>query len=104
MRLIDADALIERCERIASIDYNKFASTLSWAHAYETFIIELEDAPTIEAEPVRHGEWVRTHAFHSIDEHKHICSCCGFQMYMTKRVKEMYKYCPKCGAKMDGGK
>lgn len=50
MRLIDADVLVERWKRIASISWNETAVT-SWSHAYEEIISEIEEAPTIEAEP-----------------------------------------------------
>ena len=54
MRLIDADALIEHCKRIVRMSWNNLAAPTSWAHAYQEFISELEDAPTIEVEP----KWV----------------------------------------------
>ena len=49
--------------------------------------------------PVVHGKWIeRWH------ENKHVigdmaCSVCGTQMLLT-----FPKYCPECGAKMDGDK
>ena len=97
MKLIDADVLVERCKRISSIEWNKIASPISWAHAYESFLIELEDEPTIEAEPVRHGEWIDT----GIEELDLIysgykCSYCGFIL-----CGDHTKYCPGCGTKMD---
>lgn len=61
MRLIDADALIEHCKRIVSVAWNNKVAPISWSQAYQEFISELEDAPTIEAEPVRHGEWIPVH-------------------------------------------
>lgn len=47
----------------------------------------------IEAEPVRHGEW--------IVEHKESirCSECCFN---RAQIKIPLDYCPNCGAKMDG--
>lgn len=96
MRLIDADVLVERWKRIASISWNETAVT-SWSHAYEEIISEIEDEPTIEAESVRHGEWIDT----GIEELDLIysgykCSYCGFILCGNHT-----KYCPGCGAKMD---
>lgn len=55
------------------------------------------DIPTIEAEPVKHGRWVKPY----INFYGHPCHCCsecGFKAsYQDKN------YCPNCGAKMDGG-
>jgi len=60
----------------------------------------LAKAPTIEAEPVKHGRWIAT----ANDET--VCSNCGI------RIPEMYSnadsvlqseccFCHSCGAKMD---
>lgn len=108
MRLIDADSLIERCEEIARVDWNKKASPVSWSDAYESFISDIEEEPTIEGEPVRQGEWIRKKPnpnfikeLHRLGIARHlgeesiywICSECGmFGMPHNK-------YCPNCGAK-----
>ena len=96
-RLIDADALIERCKRIASIDYNNNVAPTSWVHAYEDFIIELEDAPTIYAEPVVHARWL----YWGFDSE---CSNCGYENRAESitRMRNDTPYCPHCGARMDG--
>ena len=48
----------------------------------------IDEQPTIEAEPVRHGHW-------SVDEDGNIeCSVCG-----TPGVGD--NFCERCGAKMD---
>ena len=96
-RLIDADALVEHCKELASIDWNSNVAPQSWASAYESFAFEVEGAPTIDAEPVRHGEWTDT----GIEELDLIysgykCSQCGFIL-----CGDHTKYCPGCGTKMD---
>ena len=49
-RLIDADALADRCSRQATDEWNKSTGT-NWGYAYATFESDVEDAPTvIEAE------------------------------------------------------
>lgn len=50
----------------------------------------------IGAEPVRYGKWIveAEDWRHQIEWFK--CSCCGFPTSTT------YKYCPNCGAKMEG--
>lgn len=47
--------------------------------------------------PVVHGRWIRKQST-TIETTK--CSVCGkvFQAYYSD-----YQYCPRCGAKMDGG-
>ena len=45
------------------------------------------------------GHWVE------IDDYPHEdfeCDCCGGKVYGTEEPYEEYKYCPNCGAKMEG--
>jgi hypothetical protein len=48
--------------------------------------------------PERHGRWEICYEDwrHQLDGNK--CSVCGFEYYGN-----LFKYCPDCGAKMDGG-
>ena len=49
-RLIDADELENKCQRLARDEWNRSTGTL-WGYAYATFESDVEDAPTIiEAE------------------------------------------------------
>ena len=60
-----------------------------------TFVKEVEQAPTIEAEPVRHGEWVETKLPGII-----ACSACGLERHKNLNLGAAWRYCPKCGAKV----
>ena len=55
----------------------------------------LDDVPTVDAEPVRHGRWVNPH-MNKYGHPCHHCSECGFLASQKDR-----NYCPNCGAKMD---
>lgn len=100
MRLIEADAvykILESCE----IKKDTYGSLLNdWDQGYNCGIeraeSEIECAPTVEAEPVRHGKWNETN-FMKVRE----CSCCHAQWGMYSI--EEFDYCPSCGARMDGG-
>ena len=85
MRLIDADTLIA--------DYIVSGTTTN--KPVKRYISEesISYAPTIEAEPVRHDRWrpIGNSGFAT-------CGC----SFMTSRWS-VYKFCPLCGAKMDGG-
>ena len=48
----------------------------------------VKETPTVEAAPVRHGQW----------ECGGVCSECGLDTAEHKP-----NFCPHCGAKMDGG-
>ncbi len=65
----------------------------------------LDRVPTIDAEPVRHGNWDDTRvAFYRK------CSECGAtvrnnlsEVFLDCDIRDLH-YCPNCGAKMDGEK
>lgn len=64
----------------------------------------INEAPTVDAKPVRHGEWKRDGEVY--DDATWVCSVCGEPwslFYGTPEENGMH-YCPNCGAKMDGGK
>lgn len=82
MRLIDADALKE------AMNYNG-ACGICFRY--------VDDADTIDAAPVRHGRWLD---ICKTDARLRECSVChNWQVHYEKYIP---KYCPECGAKMDG--
>ena len=62
------------------------------AYKYDVF-----DAPTVDAEPVKHGHWVI-----EPDETVMHCDVCGWAFEYYGGLEEENNYCPFCGAKMDG--
>lgn len=62
----------------------------------------IETMPAIDAEPVRHGRWIQVITVPSY----HYCSYCKsiHKMTMSCNKYVLLKYCPKCGARMDGEK
>ena len=60
----------------------------------------LNNRPAVDAEPVRHGRWGTYHITGYDGLHPTYtvpCSACAYEAIFT------YRYCPNCGAKMDGG-
>ena len=100
MRLIDADALDYLCFKIIEDDYNQGAAPTSWAQAYSAFQDDIDNAPTIEAEPVRRGRWLTEYGDHIYAGLRPMFICCS-ECGMVTAVE--WHYCPNCGAKMDGG-
>lgn len=90
MRLIDADALIERLKYSFRPDERVSIETVTGC-----FLDETGCAPTIDTEPVKHGHWK---CVGSDFGWHYECSECG----CTDRYPfdGRHNYCPNCGAKM----
>lgn len=93
MRLIDADALLKEMR-------------VSGKAAY----MVVQDAPTIEAEPVQHGRWEECD-WVEFDGHNEcvrypkkgrICTNCRNVFKKEFIDDRRVRHCPHCGAKMDG--
>ena len=107
MELIDRQALIDAIEEInwyhISLQGNLAPGARSDIHTplYKADDIyeALNNAPTVDAVPVVHGEWVVCGDGENVPW---VCSHCG--KTTAHKYKVMYgNYCPNCGAKMDGG-
>lgn len=98
MRLIDADALMKALG-ITDTDCGKCKwGSRGWctrSSDFEDVCCAIEDAPTIDAKPVKHGYWKGKPIAGYSDVR---CSKCG-NVFMDNTGK--WKYCPNCGAKMD---
>lgn len=81
-RLIDADALIEAMTKFSNATGEDMTHGIFYANI----------APTIDAEPVRHGKWILGK-----------CNRCGEHAPFWSMATTYYEsnYCPNCGARMD---
>ena len=97
MRLIDADALIEKIDNIWN------GRPISFLGA--RILAMIDETPTIEADRPK-GEWIKH------DEERDYCSCCK-HIFKTRTITKQdkwtnyiddlgYNYCPNCGARMKG--
>jgi rubrerythrin len=76
------------------IDADKLLNSLPDDLPYKASVKRvLTQAPTADAVEVRHGEWKKSSPYNRFMN----CSVCGFGQDHTT-----FKYCPNCGAKMDG--
>lgn len=73
------------------------------AEARYDWILELKKQ-LADIQPVRHGRWIVEDE--DYEDSIYICSACGYEFVITAGDLESNElnYCPKCGAKMDGGK
>ena len=97
MRLIDADALVENIE--SEIDKeNKVPLDDDRKYFYcagmRNVIRLVKRLPTVD--PVKHGHWIFVEKMVSYIK----CSECGDNICWVNTQRP--KYCPGCGARMDG--
>jgi len=90
--LIDRVALIEDIKRKQSSGFPANENLPLYA------ISCLNHAPVVDAVEVRHGEWIDTSAINGYGQCVCECSICGKHEVATRDKK----YCPNCGALMDG--
>lgn len=86
MRLIDVDELLD--DLIFPTEQFKRA-----------FTEMMNDCPTVEAEPTKHGRWKVLHGVLAGDDiygDMGECSNCGLHLRNYE-----WNYCPNCGARMD---
>ena len=95
MNLIDVDEL-ELRKFTAAGSMSEYGR--GWNGALAAVV---ENAPTIEAEPVRHAKW-RKSQVPVTKTHEFCCSACATYVSVFA-TNCYYKYCPNCGARMDGG-
>lgn len=96
MRPIDADAVLKKV-----LSIHPYCGHCDGYGFVQLDVVEdsIKDAPTIEAEPVKHGFNVKQKA---CGDDAFECSICGYEDWdcMTCEPKH-HNYCPNCGAKMD---
>lgn len=117
MRIIDADALIDElmqrccnnCIKRMGIKNGKQRMIYEIGDApckaceVDDIKVELDDAPTIEAEPVRHGHWIKGEKIYpdilNDTTYGYWCSECHHADVHGDNVEVLY--CWHCGCKMD---
>lgn len=108
MRLIDADLLHYKLMSWSADSWNK--SIMPYGVSDE--IIDMVDnAPTVDAVSVRHGEWIKMSDVYGV---YYACSECGeeltrvnsfdrqFDVFPRIESIEKTRFCPNCGADMRG--
>ena len=67
-----------------------------------TSLLVTYDGETIELERIRHAEWIPWEI--NGKETKLFMTCSGCKRYQWPRSEvPLFRRCPKCGARMDGG-
>lgn len=107
MRPIDADILRERLQDLAYDDWNQ-GIIKSFADVCNEIIEIVEEQPTVNAVPVRHGKWIpcaksgliltEQMRKEGIRWYGFKCSVCGF--IRKGNATRDANYCECCGARM----
>ena len=87
MRLIDADALKKKKKHSHKEFFENVVS-----------VYDIDNAPTIEAEPIKHGRWINVKISLSGDSSAE-CSLCGAVVH--NNFSNVINHCPNCGARSD---
>lgn len=97
MRLIDADKL-----------KNYICTNFSQSMRQKSVLTSIDEQPVVDVNEIRHGEWRETEeplGWEDVSTAE--CSVCGDSHILDdltlEEFKRFYRYCPACGAKMDGG-
>ena len=62
----------------------------------------IQGMDTVDAVPVRHGQWIRVYSRPGVFKYwGWTCDQCG-QRTGNEYAPQWYKFCPNCGARMDG--
>ena len=89
----EIDKLPEKREKMRLIDADALPKYEGYALSADAVARAVENAPTVDAEPVRHGHWVQVVDNRGVH---FVCSNCGEWEY-----HQAQKYCGECGARMD---
>ena len=93
-RLIDANVLKETVTTDYYEHFTRYHDTDQIA-LIDMVCDDIEEAPTVDAAEVVHGQW--KHQYEKGMSYK-VCSICGCRNGLDLK----FNYCPNCGAKMDG--
>ncbi len=87
-KMINVDELIEFCNTSLSMLHEHYNSV---ACAALRGVVEFAKEYAVEAEPVKHGQWLDNPNHSQL--YSYICSNCRNSCDWT------YRYCPNCGSK-----
>ena len=94
VRLIDGNAIVKTIESVHCKDCNNYNGVMCRACEWMDAMDYIEDAPTVDAQLVKHGEWIVP----KNDDEQPYCSVCNWHAYGDLFTD----YCPGCGAYMVG--
>ena len=73
---------------------------------YSMVIDTIDNFPTADVAPVRHGRWKKSKGNERptengfVHDDRYVCDCCGWGCCCETKLD--FSFCPNCGARMDG--
>ena len=95
-RFIDANNLIEEIREERCYNCRNFKDMKCDYCGTADYSYMIEDMPTADVAPVRHGRWEEASDGDGI-----VCPFCRTDFCTIIYDTEYFNYCPNCGAKMD---
>jgi hypothetical protein len=99
-KLIDANALkLALYYDVSKGTYGEFIDGSEVSLTDREILKLIDQQPTIDAEPVKHGKWIKADSQQYFRKHYpcFTCSECGYR----KDSQKKWNYCPNCKARMD---
>lgn len=94
MRIIDADSLVRNIKKWEKY-IGKYEKYIPYDEdIYVSTMLTIEDEPTVDAVPVRHGRWIK---YTGMGKVQWMCSECGAE----EKNPKVANWCYHCGARMD---
>ena len=95
---IDRELAFDMITDLAGMATTKAAYAAIWRSAKQ-----LNEVPTADVAPVKHGHWIKGKGYERptengfVHDDKYICDCCGWGCCCDTKLD--FRYCPNCGAK-----
>jgi hypothetical protein len=102
---IEREALLEALENADPDVYEDYGDgTVDWGFGRKNIQDMINGIPAADVAPVVHGRWLHSRYEDCSEQFKRVkCSQCNQEAYAMAFYVVDGNYCPKCGAKMDGG-
>lgn len=103
MRLIDAGKLTEAIVDAGQANEgNRYKISDVWELNYAEIRAVINAQPTVDAEPVKHGQWELVSQ--GVWGGYFVCTRCNHRALLSVEdgTEELSPFCPNCGARMDG--
>lgn len=98
---VKRDDVLGILHELGGCDAERGSWSDGWDQAIDTAYDRVKGMDAVDMVPVRYGAWEEIRSV-STGEINFRCSACKRYRFHNGEMLRKYKYCPLCGAKMDG--